>query len=75
MNALAILIPIGLGLAAIAVGIFFWATRHGQFDDLDSPAILPLLDNEPAPGNPQRDVRDNRAPGATFQADGAPRRP
>jgi cbb3-type cytochrome oxidase maturation protein len=46
MNAILILIPISLLLAGVAVAIFFWATRHGQFDDLDTPGILPLLDNE-----------------------------
>lgn len=44
MNALVILIPITLVLASVAVGIFFWAVRHDQFEDLDSPKILPLLD-------------------------------
>lgn len=49
MTALAILIPIGLLLAGIAVAVFFWATGHGQFDDLDTPSILPVLDNEDTP--------------------------
>lgn len=49
MNALLILIPITLLLAGVAVGIFFWAVRHDQFEDLDTPKILPLLD-EPPPG-------------------------
>lgn len=44
MNALLVLIPIALVLAALAVGIFFWAVKHDQFEDLDSPGALPLLD-------------------------------
>lgn len=47
MNALLILIPVSLLLVAAAAGIFFWAVRHQQFDDLDTPEILPLLDEEP----------------------------
>jgi cbb3-type cytochrome oxidase maturation protein len=45
MNALLILIPITLVLAGVAVGVFFWAVNHAQFEDLDTPGILPLLDD------------------------------
>ncbi|HET8899022.1 MAG TPA: cbb3-type cytochrome oxidase assembly protein CcoS [Rhodanobacteraceae bacterium] len=61
MNALLILIPIGLVLAAVAVAIFFWATSHGQFDDLDSPAILPLLDAEDAVAAPSAAAQEATA--------------
>ena len=47
MNALLILIPITLVLAGVAVGVFFWAVNHAQFEDLDTPKILPLLDEAP----------------------------
>ncbi len=46
MNALLILIPITLVLAMVAVGVFFWAVNHAQFEDLETPKILPLLDGE-----------------------------
>ncbi len=46
MNALLILIPVSLLLVAGAVALFFWAVRHQQFDDLDTPEILPLLEEE-----------------------------
>lgn len=49
MNALLILIPITLVLAGVAVAVFFWAVGHQQFEDLDTPKILPLLD-DPLPG-------------------------
>ncbi len=56
MSSLAILIPLSLVLVGIAVWAFFWATDSGQFDDLDSPAIQALLDDEPpqapAPARP-----------------------
>ncbi|HVC16639.1 MAG TPA: cbb3-type cytochrome oxidase assembly protein CcoS [Rhodanobacter sp.] len=47
MNILLVLIPVTLLIVLIAVGLFFWAVNHQQFDDLDSPAILPLLDEPP----------------------------
>jgi cbb3-type cytochrome oxidase maturation protein len=49
MNAIIILIPITLVLLGFAVGLFFWAVRHDQFRNLDTPEILPLLDDEPLP--------------------------
>ncbi|MDE2154573.1 MAG: cbb3-type cytochrome oxidase assembly protein CcoS [Xanthomonadaceae bacterium] len=51
MNILLVLIPVTLLIVLIAVGLFFWAVNHQQFDDLDSPAVLPLLD-EPPPAGP-----------------------
>ncbi|MFC5435128.1 cbb3-type cytochrome oxidase assembly protein CcoS [Rhodanobacter umsongensis] len=48
MNILLVLIPVTVLVLLVAVALFFWAVNHQQFDDLDSPAILPLLD-EPAP--------------------------
>ncbi|TPG05911.1 cbb3-type cytochrome oxidase assembly protein CcoS [Rhodanobacter glycinis] len=51
MNILLVLIPVTVLVLLVAVGLFFWAVNHQQFDDLDSPAILPLLD-EPAPEEP-----------------------
>ena len=47
MNILLVLIPVTLLVIVIAVALFFWAVNHQQFDDLDSPAILPLLDDPP----------------------------
>lgn len=46
MNALIALIPVTLILIAFAVGMFFWAVRHDQFRNLDTPEILPLLDDD-----------------------------
>jgi cbb3-type cytochrome oxidase maturation protein len=42
MNAILITIPLALLLLALAVGAFFWAVDHGQFDDLQTPGLLPL---------------------------------
>ena len=44
MNILLVLIPVTLLVIGIAVAVFFWAVNHQQFDDLDSPGVLPLLD-------------------------------
>ena len=48
MNILLVLIPVILLVILVAVALFFWAVNHQQFDDLDSPGVLPLMD-EPVP--------------------------
>jgi cbb3-type cytochrome oxidase maturation protein len=58
MNILLVMIPVTLLVVGIAVVIFFWAVNHQQFDDLDSPAILPLLDN------PDPEVQTATQPGS-----------
>ena len=49
MNIILALIPLSLVLLGVGVWAFFWAVNHAQFDDLDTPALAPLLD-DPAPG-------------------------
>ena len=39
-------LPLALLLAAAAVVVFIWATRSGQFDDLETPAVRVLFDEE-----------------------------
>jgi cbb3-type cytochrome oxidase maturation protein len=46
MNAILITIPLALLLLLLAVGAFFWAVDHGQFDDLKTPGLLPLDEAE-----------------------------
>ncbi len=48
MNIILVLIPLTLAFLAIAAWLFFWATNHGQFDDMQSPALLPMSDNLPS---------------------------
>jgi len=53
VNALLILIPLSLVLLLGAVWAFFWAVDHDQFDDLETPALLPL-DDEAGTANPRK---------------------
>jgi cbb3-type cytochrome oxidase maturation protein len=49
VNILLIMIPLSI-LFLVGAGIaFFWAVDHDQFDDLDTPKLLPLLDGSAAP--------------------------
>ena len=49
MNILYLLIPLGLILLGLAVAAFFWAVRAGQFDDLDTPAMSVVMDDDTKP--------------------------
>ena len=49
MSILFALIPLAMILLAFALWAFFWAVRSGQFDDLDTPAVQILLDDETPP--------------------------
>jgi cbb3-type cytochrome oxidase maturation protein len=42
-----VVLPLAILIAAAAVGAFAWATRRGQFDDLETPAHRMLLDDDP----------------------------
>ncbi len=46
MTIIVFLLPIALGLATCFVIFFVVAAKQGQFDDLDTPAIRMLLDEE-----------------------------
>jgi len=52
MNILYLLIPLSLVLLAFALWAFFWAVRTRQFDDLESPGVQILLDDDRAPMPP-----------------------
>ena len=49
MSILLLLIPLGLVLLAAAVWAFFWAVGSGQFDDLDTPAVRVVMDDDSKP--------------------------
>lgn len=49
MSVLVYLVPIALTLGLAGLAAFFWAVRHGQFDDLDGAAHRILQDDEEEP--------------------------
>lgn len=46
MEIIYVLIPLSVLLMVLAIGAFFWAVRNDQFDDLDTPALDILDDDE-----------------------------
>ena len=49
MDILPFLIGISIVVAVAIAGIFVWAVRTGQFDDLDTPAVRILTDDDEPP--------------------------
>jgi cbb3-type cytochrome oxidase maturation protein len=49
MNILYVLIPLALLILGVAVWAFFWAVGSGQFDDLDTPAVRIIMDDDKKP--------------------------
>ena len=50
MSVLYLVVPMALVIVAAAVWAYVWATRSGQMDDLDTPAVRMLHDDEPPGG-------------------------
>lgn len=46
MDILYLLIPLSLLLVFLIGGIFWWALRNGQFEDLEGPAHRILMDDD-----------------------------
>ncbi len=46
MEIIYVLLPLSLLLALAGVGLYLWSVRNGQLDDLDTPAVRMLFDDE-----------------------------
>ena len=46
MDIIYLLLPVALIIVLIIIGIFFWAVRSDQFDDLEGPAYRILMDDD-----------------------------
>jgi len=54
------LLPGMLLLGLVGVGIFFWAVRSGQYDDMDGAANRILMDDDPKDENISEDESLNK---------------
>ena len=50
MSVIFIALPVTLALAAFFVVCFVWSARKGQFEDLETPAMRVLFDDEEGTG-------------------------
>ena len=49
MISLYLMIPLGLALMGLAIWLFVWALKSGQFEDLDGPAWSIIMDEDQTP--------------------------
>lgn len=61
MSVMYIVLPVALCFAAFFVGAFIWAVRHGQMDDLQTPAARMLLDDDDPKPRPTAPAVDETA--------------
>ncbi len=65
MTILLVLIPLGVVLLGLAIALFVWAVRNGQFEDLEGEGARILFDDPPRPrAVPARAVDERVAIGA-----------
>lgn len=55
MSIIFLILPVTLLLSAGAVAAFAWATRSGQFDDLETPGLRVLHEERAQPTQENRD--------------------
>ena len=48
MSIIYVLIPIAMIFVLVAVGIFFWAVKSDQFDDLEKQSVSILFEDDKA---------------------------
>lgn len=46
MSAMAVLIPVGIIMGAVGLGVFLWSLRSGQYEDMDGAAERILGDDQ-----------------------------
>ena len=46
MSVLYVVVPLALVVVLVAVVAFVWAAKRGQFDDMETPAVRMLHDDD-----------------------------
>ena len=67
MSIIYVLIPLAILLVALAIGIFFWAVRSNQFDDLERQGYSILFDDDLADDKQAEQQDPKSAPPAEQQ--------
>lgn len=62
MDVLYILVPLSVVLVMVILGVFAWALRNGQLDDLEREGLRILKDDREVPADAVRVDGDQVAP-------------
>jgi cbb3-type cytochrome oxidase maturation protein len=57
VSVIFVLLPLALLLAGVALLVFVWAARTGQFDDLETPALRILHEDAEVDGSAEETDR------------------
>ena len=68
MDILYLLIPLSVVLVFLIGAVFWFALKSGQFDDLDSPGLKIVLDDD-RPGAPESQPQGRTPEGAGDRGD------
>ena len=71
MSIIFVLIPLAVIIVAIAIGVFFWAVKSNQFDDLERQGYSILFDDDITPNNTKdnKTVSDKAESSETVESD------
>jgi len=58
MSIIYVLIPLAIIIVGIAIGVFFWAVKSNQFDDLERQGYSILFDDDIKKA-PQSETKEN----------------
>jgi len=58
MSVIYVLIPLAVIIIAIALGVFFWAVKSNQFDDLERQGHSILFDDDIEPSDAKKTASD-----------------
>lgn len=65
MNVLYLLVPLALLLAGSGVAAFVWSVRDGQYDDVETPAIRILMEDDVPGPTSENDADTDKTPPAS----------
>ena len=60
MEILYLLIPLSVLILLFAIGLFIWAAKSGQFEDMEGPAYRILRDDDEDPMVPKYEPHHKR---------------
>ncbi len=67
MSIIYVLIPLAIVIILVAIGVFFWAVKSDQFNDLERQGYNILFDEDGKQARPgdRKDKASEQAPSAT----------
>jgi len=76
MDILFLLIPVSILVLIVAIWLFIWAVKGGQFEDMEGPAYRIIMDDDndpmipPAPGQSASVAATDAAPAKSKPGNG-----